>query len=268
MTSSKPPRANRCSADPLYHLGRWAASHRWLVIGLWCLILALALPFAPRASQVLSPGGFSTARLEAAQASSQIQQALGENPAAILVIFHHPTLKNTQPAYYDAVDRASSNLRTLDIVARVTTHRDNPTQAAPDEHTAYATVALRTLPEQFRGVIPRIQGAIQPTELQTTLTGAPIFFSDIQEVTETDLRRAEMISFPFAGLALLLVFGSVVAAVVPALAGGSGRAGDARDARAGRAGDRDVDLRAEPGHHARPGPRHRLLAVHRQPFPR
>ena len=54
-----------------------------------------------------------------------------------------------------------------------------------------------------------------------TLTGAPIFFSDIQSVTERDLRRAEFISFPFAGLALLLVFGSLVAALVPAVIGGT-----------------------------------------------
>src|SRR5919199_4156975 len=121
---SRPP--TRYRADPLFRLGRWVHAHRWLVIGLWCLALAAALPFAPRASQVLSPGGFSTSRLEAQQASTQIQRALGENPAAVLVIFHHPTLRTTQPAYYDAVDRAVSQLRTLDIVARVTTHRDNP----------------------------------------------------------------------------------------------------------------------------------------------
>jgi RND superfamily putative drug exporter len=54
-----------------------------------------------------------------------------------------------------------------------------------------------------------------------TLTGAPIFFSDIQSVTERDLRRAELISFPFAGLALVLVFGSLVAALVPAVIGGT-----------------------------------------------
>ena len=82
-------------------------------------------------------------------------------------------------------------------------------------------IALRTLPTSFGASSRAIEGALRPSGLNMTLTGAPIFFSDIQSVTERDLRRAEIISFPFAGLALLLVFGSLVAAFVPALIGGT-----------------------------------------------
>ena len=209
------------ATDPFYRLGRRVHRHRWLVLAVWIVALLAALPAAPSASRALSPGGFSTSQLEASQAARTMQSALGENPSALLVIFHHPTLSTNDPAYLEAVDASLRDLRTLDLVSRVTTHRDNPRQAAPDGHTAYAMVALRTLPDEFRGVIPRIEGALRPSGLEMTLTGAPIFFSDIQSVTERDLRRAEVISFPFAGLALLLVFGSLVAAFVPALIGGT-----------------------------------------------
>ena len=209
------------SHDPYYRLGRWIHGHRWLVLGLWAVALMVALPAAPSASRTLSPGGFSTSRLEATRATQSIQAALGENPSALLVIFSSPTLATNDPAYYDAVDASLRDLRALPLVSRVTTHRDNPRQAAPDGHTAYAMIALRTLPDEFRGVIPQIRGALRPSGLDMTLTGAPVFFSDIQSVTERDLRRAELISFPFAGLALVLVFGSLVAAVVPALIGGT-----------------------------------------------
>jgi putative drug exporter of the RND superfamily len=208
-------------ADPFFRLGRWIHRHRWTVIVVWALAVVAALPAAPSASRALSPGGFATSQLEASQATRTIQAALGENPSALLVIFSHPTLATTDPAYLDAVDASLSELRALDMVARVTTHRDNPRQAAPDGHTAYAMISLRTLPDEFRGVIPEIEGALRPSGLQMTLTGAPIFFSDIQSVTERDLRRAEIISIPFAALALLLAFGSVVAASVPALIGGT-----------------------------------------------
>jgi RND superfamily putative drug exporter len=213
--------SHHLSHDPFYRLGRWVHRRRWLVIAVWLLVVLVSAPAAPSVSRSLSPGGFSTPRLEASQATQTIQQALGENPSSLLVIFHSPTLTTNDPAYLDAVDAALRGLRDVDLVARVTTHRDNPRQAAPDGHTAYAVIALKSLPDEFRGVIPRIQGALQPSGLEMTLTGAPIFFSDIQSVTERDLRRAEMISFPFAGLALLLVFGSVVAALVPAVIGGT-----------------------------------------------
>src|SRR4051794_23028880 len=90
--------------DPLYRLGRVAYSRRWMVVVLWLAVIGVAVPFAPGASRSLSPGGFSTSSLEAAQASTEIQRALGENPAAVLVIFHDPTLRSTDPAYYRAVD--------------------------------------------------------------------------------------------------------------------------------------------------------------------
>ncbi len=36
-----------------YRLGKLAARHRWLIVGLWMVAIAVALPFAPRASSVL-----------------------------------------------------------------------------------------------------------------------------------------------------------------------------------------------------------------------
>jgi RND superfamily putative drug exporter len=209
------------SSDPFYRLGRWVHRRRWLVIAMWLLAVLVAAPAVPNVSKALSPGGFSTPNMEASRANQTIQRALSENPSTLLVIFHSPTLTTNEPAYYDAVDASLHDLNSLDLVARVSTHRDNPRQAAPDGHTAYAVIALKSLPEEFRGVIPKIQGALRPSGLEMTLTGAPIFFSDIQSVTERDLRRAELISFPFAGLALVLVFGSLVAALVPAVIGGT-----------------------------------------------
>ena len=47
------------------------------------------------------------------------------------------------------------------------------------------------------------------------------FYRDIETVSQRDLRRAEVIVFPIALVALLLVFGSVVAALMP-LVGAAG----------------------------------------------
>jgi RND superfamily putative drug exporter len=48
-----------------------------------------------------------------------------------------------------------------------------------------------------------------------------VFYEDIYDVTERDLRRAEVLSIPFAAVALVLVFGSLVAGAVPGLVGGT-----------------------------------------------
>ncbi|HYU19220.1 MAG TPA: MMPL family transporter [Chloroflexota bacterium] len=192
-----------------------------MVLAVWLVALGLTAPFVPQVIRSLQPGGFSSASLESQRAINTIQRALGENPASLLVIFYSPGLQTSDSAYVAAVEESLRAVHSIDLVARVTTHVQNPRQAAPDGHTAYAVIALKSVPEQFRTVLPLVQSALRPSGLEMTLTGAPIFYSDIQEVTERDLRRAELISFPFAGLALLLVFGSLVAALLPALVGGA-----------------------------------------------
>ena len=69
--------------------------------------------------------------------------------------------------------------------------------------------------------MPTIEQALRPTSLRVTLTGAPVFYQDIFDVTERDLRRAELLSIPTAAVALVIVFGSVVAGIVPGVVGGT-----------------------------------------------
>ncbi len=53
------------------------------------------------------------------------------------------------------------------------------------------------------------------------LAGGPAFYGDVQTVSESDLRRSEVFSLPLAALALIVVFGSLVAAAVPLVVGGA-----------------------------------------------
>jgi RND superfamily putative drug exporter len=57
------------------------------------------------------------------------------------------------------------------------------------------------------------------TGLQTDLTGAFAVFDDVNKITSEDLARAESISMPIVVLLALLIFGSLVAASMPALVG-------------------------------------------------
>ena len=70
--------------------------------------------------------------------------------------------------------------------------------------------------------MPILARAARPAPgLDVALAGGPAFYGDVQRVSEEDLRRSEVISLPLAALALLLVFGSLVAAGVPLAVGGA-----------------------------------------------
>src|SRR5207302_10168745 len=106
-------------------------------------------------------------------------------------------------------------------VGRVVTGVENSRQVAPDNQAQYVTISLSAEGVDLNDLVPSIQRGLRRTPLEVTLTGAPIFYQDIFDVTERDLRRAELLSIPTAAIALVLVFGSVVAAAVPDLVGGT-----------------------------------------------
>ncbi len=205
-------------------LGCAVYRRRWAVLAGWALVLLAAVPIAPRVFGVLSAGGFSSKDLEAARAGQLLTDRFAYNPATLDVVYEStdPTLTADDPRFQARIGASLADIGSLPFVARVTTPADNPRQVAPDRRTAYAVIALKTLPEDFRGVLPAVQQGLRPQPgLRTIVTGAPAVYADIQEVTERDLRRAELISFPFAAVALVLVFGSLVAAAVPAVVGGA-----------------------------------------------
>ena len=66
------------------------------------------------------------------------------------------------------------------------------------------------------------QRSCHRTGCAISVTGAGASYRDIETATQRDLRRAEVIVFPIALVALLLVFGSVVAALMPLAIGAAG----------------------------------------------
>ncbi len=85
----------------------------------------------------------------------------------------------------------------------------------------YEVVSLDLPPDRSPDALQPVEAAIvQQPGLDIALAGGPAFYGDIQTVSEDDLRRSELISLPLAAVALLFVFGSVIAAGVPVVVGG------------------------------------------------
>ena len=107
-------------------------------------------------------------------------------------------------------------------VARVIPHLLQPRQISADGHTAYDVVLLDLPADDSPDALPILRERLRDAPgLTVELAGGPAFYGDVQEVSERDLQRSEVISLPLAALALLLVFGSIVAAGVPLVVGGS-----------------------------------------------
>ena len=207
-----------------YHLGRIATRFRWLIVGLWMVAIAVSLPFAPQASQVLHSGGFVSPDADSERALNLLVQKVHLNLTIVQVIF---TSENTSagsadsPQFIQESQRALARVRNWSEVSGIVSFTDNPRQISLDRHAAYVNILFKPDPDSASKLLPQLESRLQPVpNLKTTIGGGPVFYEDIQAVSERDLRRAEFLAIPFAIIALLLVFRSVVAAILPALVGG------------------------------------------------
>ena len=130
-------------------------------------------------------------------------------------------------------------------------------------------MGLSAGPEDAQRLVPEFEAAIVPQEkVRMSVAGAGASYRDIETASQRDLRRAEIIVFPFALVALLLVFGSAVSALMPLAVGA---AGVTLVLVSIFAATRVTDLSifgAQPGDDARSGAIGRLLAVRHVALPR
>jgi RND superfamily putative drug exporter len=203
-------------------LGRFTVRRRWWIVSAWAVLILVALPFAPQAPGALSAGGFILDDLESARTKQVLQAELGLEPSAFVLVYTSDTLAAGTPAWMAAVSRATTDVAAAPHVTRVLSHVVAPRQVSADGHTAYDIVFLDLPPDDSPDAIPPVAAAIREVPgLTVRIGGGPAFYGDVQAVTERDLQRSELISFPLAALALLLVFGSLIAAGIPLAIGGA-----------------------------------------------
>jgi RND superfamily putative drug exporter len=208
--------------NPFDRLGRFVVRRARLVLGAWALLLLVALPLAPQAPGALSAGGFILDDLESAQAKALLEDELGAPPSALVVVFSSPTLEAGTPAFELAAAEAMRDVPDAPHVAQVLSHLLSPRQISADRHTAYDIVFLDLPPDDSPEALPILRERLREAPgLEVELAGGPAFYGDVQTVSEEDLRRSELISLPLAALALIIVFGSLIAAGVPLVVGGA-----------------------------------------------
>src|SRR5215469_786727 len=204
-----------------YRLGLSMVRWRFWIVGIWLTIVLIGLPFAPQVAQALTPGGFSSDSMESQQAVTALQQGLHTSFTNVQVVFSSKTLTADDPRFVQEASAALANLNGWSEVTSIIPFTVDPTQISRDRHAAYTVVLLKSDPDSAPAILPDLRRRLrQPADLRMLVGGAPVFYSDIQSVSEADLRRAEEIAFPFAVIALLLVFRSVIAAGLPAAIGG------------------------------------------------
>jgi RND superfamily putative drug exporter len=222
MTAPLEPKVGSPPDGLFASLGRFAVRRRWWIVATWLVLLAVAVPVAPNVVGALRAGGFILDDLESARAKAILQAELGTPPSAVVVVYHSDTSTAGTPEFETAAAAAIRDVPSAPYVARVFPHTYSPRQVSADGRTAYDVVFLTIAPDDSPAALPGIEQRLaHPPGIDVQLAGGPAFYGDVQTTSESDLRRSELISLPLAGIALLLVFGSVIAAGLPLVVGGA-----------------------------------------------
>jgi len=210
-------------------LGAWG---RWVYRFRWWLLAASALSLAP-ASVILIQGaqleaGTMLTTTESGRAASLMARQLPGQPVSFELILSSATLRATDRAFRDEVQRALAPLKADPRVARVRTPYDvsppDPAMLSRDGHRARVLVELAVRASGlvtlgFSSVSPEVYASlrakVQSRTLEVVGAGMLAINHDFVEVAKRDLKRAELVILPVVVVFLLLAFGSVVAALLP-----------------------------------------------------
>ena len=204
----------------LYNLGRSMVRLRWWVVVFWALLLAGSLFLAPRVTSSLK-SGFGEVETESRIALRIMVEKLDIPESAVTLVFSSDRLVATDPGYARQVEETIAPLYDMPEVVRVVTFytSQNQDMVSADGRTTYGFVQLNTDIETSVDIFSEIKERLRPDELEVWATGGIAIFSDLNEASERDLRRAKIITLPIVLVALVIAFGSIVAAGLPMIMG-------------------------------------------------
>lgn len=152
--------------------------------------------------------------------NARVTEELGRQSTDLVALYSSDTLRVTDPAFEQAVTAVTDAVATRPEVDLVTTFYDTDADSlvSTDGHATY--VPIRFVAGTDDDVIGAVRDELTADGLSTQVGGSAAIDLDINDRIGPDIAKAEMIAMPILLLALLVVLGNVVAALIPLLLGG------------------------------------------------
>ena len=191
---------------------------RWLVLVVSAAIFASSIALLSGGGDLKSGGIIQTS--ESGRAAKLIQDELPRaGGSSFSIVLSSDRLAASDPEFRHALESAVSSLRSDSRVDRILTPYDPIPQAAAlvsrDQHDAVVVVNVKDDPVVAAKYYESLRAGVRSDVLSARATGYLAINHDFNTILEQDLQRAETVSLPLALILLLLVFGTVIAAMLP-----------------------------------------------------
>ncbi len=206
-------------------LARMSARHPWRVIGVWIALFVVAgFLTSMFLSGALTTQADFTNNPEAKQAQTLLEDRLtGPRHSQEIVIVRSDSATVDDPAFRAYVEGLRGDIVALGprIVQQATDfyQTQSPLLVSKDRHETLVPVAMAGTLDDASDNIGRLLAvtlhADHPAGFHVLVAGESTSGEDSKSISEGDLKRGESIGIVFALLILLLVFGTVAAAIIP-----------------------------------------------------
>ena len=201
-------------------LARAAAVHPWRVLSAWGLVLV---------ASILAIGGLlgsaftAEAGLTTKPDSILAEEVLADNYSQDdrvddAIVVHSATLTADAPEFKSFVEEVRSSIEDTDATETVRDpYAPELSGISKDGHAAVVTLMFGDDPQSGIGeVLDVVEAADTSADFEVTITGVNTLDHDFNELSESDLKNGELkFGLPAAMIVLVLVFGALVAALIP-----------------------------------------------------
>jgi RND superfamily putative drug exporter len=199
-------------------LGRETYRLRWGFIVAGIALLFVGIVYGVKVFDSLKPGGLNDPNCSSALASEKMLEEFPGSRVSIILLASSPNLTVNQPEYKSAV---------LSLITAIKRDSSHPTVASyydsnqssyvsRDEHETFVLIGI---PGAADGAYLRMRGELPTTPLNVHLGGPAVADYEINQEVQQDLPKLGAVSLPMLGILLIVIFRSLVAALLPLIIG-------------------------------------------------
>jgi len=172
----------------------------------------------------LGKGGFDDPKTDAAQELVREQEVFGNKSVDLVLLYRSATMNADDPAFQAAVEARLDEIPADAITSVLTPWQTQDPGMVSDDNQAvqvYLSLAGEGQDDQSDNnerILPILEEDADDG-LSVDIAGAWAVYTGVNETVAEDLARAELITLPIVLILSLLIFGSLVAALMPVLVG-------------------------------------------------
>ncbi len=206
-------------------LGKLTSRYPRWVLGGWLLVTLVSLPFGARVGEVLTaqpdapPGG----------AAASVRRVLSESfvqaeEEALVAVAYGRGVQAGSAAYDEALDEVTSSLRTLPGVTYVRDYHSATGLVLLDTEANFSVVQIGLDVDglaEAKAATLKVRAVLDAApRLRFALSGGPATMLELERVSQSDARRAEVFGLPISLIILLIaVFTQTIVTMLGLAAG-------------------------------------------------